>query len=310
LVNELLSTPVVLLIYKRPETTRKVLEVLSKVNPGKLFIIADGASKDSIDEINQVKRTRDLIEKIDWQCDLYKNYSEEHLGLRRRVVSGLNWVFDREENAIILEDDCVPDISFFQFCKELLNHYSDDERIMVISGDNYQKGRRRTPYSFYFSRYNHCWGWATWKRAWEYYDDEISLWPQIRDEGWLRDIFGKNNNVEKYWTRIFNSVYDNEIESWAYRWTYSCWMQSGLTILPNVNLVTNIGFGDQATHTRYKTSKADQPRFSIQFPLNYPPYIIRDVKADCFTEQDHYGISLTKAVKRLIARILHFVRFI
>lgn len=308
MVNEFLSTPVALLIYKRPETTRKVLEVLSKVNPCKLFIIADGASKDSIDEINQVKRTRDLIGKIDWECDLYKNYSEEHLGLRRRVVSGLNWVFDREDKAIILEDDCVPDISFFQFCEELLNHYNDDERIMVVSGDNYQKGRRRTPYSFYFSRYNHCWGWATWKRAWKFYDDEMSLWPQIREEGWLRDIFGKNNNVEKYWTRIFNSVYDNEIESWAYRWTYSCWLQSGLTILPNVNLVTNIGFGDQATHTNFSSKRSYQAKYKMEFPLVYPPFVIRDSKSDKFTERDNFGISLIKNIKRLVFNLLRMVR--
>ena len=307
--QSVITTPVVLIIYKRADTTRQVLKAISEVKPSTLFVISDGAHPDHADENEKVAEVRALIEQIAWDCDIATNYAEYNLGLRNRVVSGLDWVFEDVERAIILEDDCVPDQSFFYFCEELLEHYQEDERIMVISGDNYQKGRQRSPYSFYFSRYNHCWGWATWRRAWQHYNDTMELWPQIRDSGLLMGILDQKKSVVRYWTNIFDAVYAGRIDSWAYRWTYSCWLQSGLTVLPSVNLVSNIGFGEQATHTKYAGSKANQPRFSLNFPLVYPPFIVRDSRADSFTERDHFGISFKKWVKRRIANFLRLFGF-
>ena len=300
-----ISTPVVLIIYKRPDTTSKVLDAIAKVRPVKLFVIADGANRNNPTEIEKINQTRALLEQIEWKCEIRKNFANVNLGLRKRVVSGLNWVFDQVDQAIILEDDCVPDPSFFRFCDELLERYQDDQRIMTISGVNFQNGRKRTSYSYYFSRYNHCWGWATWRRSWVYYDDSMSLWPMIRDGEWLMDLLDGDRIAVNYWEKIFDKVNQAIFDSWAYRWTFINWVQGGLTILPNENLVSNIGFGSDATHTSHRSSKANMPVKAIDFPLSHPPFVIRDRKADQYTQKQHFGTGYVKTIKRTTA---HFLR--
>jgi hypothetical protein len=300
-----LKTPVILIVYRRPETTEQVLQVLYQVNPTRLFVVGDGPRTDRPGEAAQVAHTRALIEQIEWECEVLTDYAEVNLGLRRRVVNGLDWVFEQVDRAIILEDDCVPDVSFFSFCEELLERYQNDERIMVISGDNFQHGRRRTRYSYYYSRYNHCWGWATWRRAWFHYDDRMSLWPQVREGGWLSDVLDGDRRAVNYWTAILDDVYANRIDSWAYPWTLACWVQGGLTILPNVNLVSNIGFDEAATHTVRRSRSAYLRAQSLENILQHPPFIIRDAQADKYTQDNHFGTSLKKSIKRAFARVLH-----
>lgn len=281
----MLNKAVLVLIYKRPELTYQVISSMRKIRPRKLYVVADGPKNES--ERKLCDETRGLFDEIDWDCKVYKNYSDKNMGLRRRVSSGISWFFDNEESGIILEDDCVADPSFFRFCSELLDKYNNDERVMVISGDNYQMGRIRTKYSYYFSRYNHCWGWATWRRAWDHYDDKMKLWPEIKKGKWLNDIFDEKINV-LYWKEIFDLVYKERIDSWAYVWTYSCWLQSGLTILPNVNLVKNIGIGKNSTHTKFKDTEAGIGSSSLKFPLKHPPFVIRDAKADRITDRNRF----------------------
>jgi hypothetical protein len=280
------------------------LDSLSTLKPVNLWVIADGACKNRTAEIDLVAETRSLINGIDWDCDIHRNYSETNLGLRRRIVSGLNWVFKHVDQAIILEDDCVPEHSFYYFCAELLERYSDDQRIMAISGDNFQDGQIRTPYSYYFSRYPHCWGWATWGRAWRYYDDDMKIWPEILRYGWLNDILDRDRRALKYWQTIFQKVFDDEINSWAYRWTLACWVESGLTILPNTNLVSNIGFNSTATNTFQRKKNQKTSSNSLKFPLLHPPYVIRDNEADDYTQKYHFGTSFGKSSKRAIANCL------
>jgi hypothetical protein len=299
-----IETPVVLIIFKRPDTTRQVLDVIARVRPATLFVVGDGPHPDRREEAEQVAASRMLIEGFDWQCAVHTHYAETNLGLRRRVASGLDWVFKQVDRAIILEDDCVPDPTFFPFCQELLEYYLDDTRLMAVSGDNYQHGRMRISSSYYFSRYPHCWGWATWRRAWRYYDDSMSLWPQMRSEGWLMDLLDGDRRDAKYWTNIFNDVHAERIDSWAYRWTFACWVQGGLTILPNVNLVSNIGFDVGATNTIYHSSSAKLPRQALKFPLRHPVFMIRDSQADRFTQKNHFGTGWKKTVKRTVAKVL------
>lgn len=252
-----------------------------------LYVAADGPREGNEKDKLLCEATRKVISKVDWKCTVRKDFSDVNLGLRKRMSSAISWLLVHEEAGIILEDDCIVDLSFFRFCEEILKKYKNDERVMSISGDNFQYGRKRTKYSYYFSGYAHCWGWATWRRAWKHYDDKMKLWPEIKKGNWLNDISGGEISA-LYWKRIFDLVYKNNIDSWAYRWQYSCWLQSGLTILPTVNLVTNIGFGKFATHTIVNDKSAFLKSRSLKFPLRHPPFIIKDMKADSITERNRF----------------------
>jgi hypothetical protein len=301
-----LTTPIAFLIFNRPDTTARVFEAIRQAKPPKLLVVADGLRPDRADDIEKCKAARAIIDKVDWDCAVLTNYSDVNLGCKSRVSSGLNWVFDTVEEAIIIEDDCLPHPSFFRFCQELLDYYRDDKRIMAISGDNFQFGRKRTEYSYYFSRYNHIWGWASWRRAWQYYDLKMKLWQEISDGSWLESILGETQAV-KYWTKIFQTAYDNKVDSWDYGWIFACWIQNGLTILPNVNLVSNIGFGADATHTsRAIQSVVNNPVREMSFPLQHPPFITRHFEADRFTWENIYRpqISLLFKLKSKILKLL------
>jgi len=300
-----IQTPVVLFIFNRPESTKKVLDELRKNDLKILYIIADGPRENSNNDIEKCDQARLLCDQIDWDCEVIRNYSQENLGLRKRIISGINWVFEKNEMAIFLEDDCIPNQSFFRFCDELLVKYIDDRRIMAISGDNFQKQKNVLPYSYYFSRYFHCWGWATWKRAWNYYDDSMSLWPILKKERFIQFYFEGHRKSSRYWEKIFQSVYDGKIESWAYRWTYSCWANSGLTILPKTNLVRNFGFGKDGTNTWGGVMSI--PTQELEFPLQHPSYILRNYTADNYSQSTHYSTSFfrrgLRKVRRLTSRV-------
>ncbi|WP_204106191.1 MULTISPECIES: TylF/MycF/NovP-related O-methyltransferase [Spirulina sp. CCY15215] len=278
-----LQTPVVLIIFNRPDTTQRVFDAIRQARPPQLFIIADAARRDRTPEVEQCRDARNIVEGIDWDCQVFKNYSDTNLGCRHRISSGLNWVFENVEEAIILEDDCVPDPTFFRFCEELLEKYRRDDLIMAIAGNNFQFRQSRTEYSYYFSRYPHCWGWATWRRAWQHYDDTMQLWPRARDEKCLESVFETDRAVA-YWAKILQRNYEG-FNSWAYAWGFSCWIHDGLTILPDVNLVSNIGFGSEGTNTRKQDHKlAHLSTESLSFPLLHPQTIQRNREADRFTE--------------------------
>jgi hypothetical protein len=299
-----LRTSVAFLIFNRPDTTEKVFEAIRQAKPPKLLVVADGSRPDRPDDVEKCAAARAIIERVDWDCEVLKNYSDVNLGCKNRVSSGLDWVFNTVEEAIILEDDCLPHSTFFRFCDELLDYYRDDKRIMVISGVNFQFGRKRTEYSYYFSRYNHCWGWATWRRAWQYYDIDMKLWSIIRDGDWLKYIL-QDSKAVKYWTNFFQNVYNENINSWATRWTLACWIQNGLTILPNVNLVSNIGFGEGATNTTISKSRfANIPVEEMDFPLKHPPFLLRHVEADDFTQKNHFiNTSLLLRLRNKLKKI-------
>lgn len=296
-----MQTPVVLIIFNRREAAEKVLAKIREAQPPRLFVVADGPRQNRVSDLENCRAARAVIERVDWNCEVLANFAEKNLGCRRRISSGLDWVFAQTEEAIILEDDCVPHPDFFRFCEELLDRYRDDHRVMHIGGTNYQFGRRRFPYSYYFSRYNHCTGWATWRRAWNYFDVEMTLWPELRDRDLLNDILSDARAVAD-WQRAFQMVYEGRIDSWAYCWTLSCWAQSGLTVLPSVNLISNIGFNENGSHTRNRYSKfANMAVQELEFPLQHPPFILRDNEADRYTQRNNFRRSL---IARLGSRIL------
>lgn len=268
------ATPVAFFIFNRPDVTAKVFAKIAAARPRKLLLVADAPR--SAEETDGCRAARAVVEKIDWECEVLRNFSEVNLGCRRRVSSGLDWVFSQVEEAIILEDDCLPTPSFFDYCSNLLERYRDDERIMHISGDNFQRGQSRTDASYYFSHYPHIWGWASWRRAWQYYDVTMATWPANR--ALIRGLFA-NEEEANFWAEKFDRVYAGKIDTWAHQWTYTCLSQSGLTIAPNVNLVSNIGFGPGATHARRKKEYAELPTVDIG-ELRHPQFVVRHAEAD------------------------------
>lgn len=264
------------------------------------MVIADGPRSEQ--EREKCERTRQVIETVDWDCEVWRNYSETNLGCKRRISSGLDWVFENYEEAIILEDDCLPNHSFFRFCSDLLERYRHDERISCISGNNFQFGRQRGNYSYYFSCFTHIWGWATWRRAWKNYDVGIKLWPELKSTSWLFGILG-NKAYVNYWVDIFDKVYSGEIDTWDYQWLFTNWAQNGLTIIPQENLVSNIGFGKDATHPTSRENRSlNIPHGDIDFPLNHPPYVIREYEADIFTMRNSYLIDSTNVIFKILNR--------
>jgi hypothetical protein len=281
--------PVLVLAFNRPESTARVIAALRDVRPRTLCLAVDGPRAGRPDERERVLEVQRLADSVDWDCDVRTLFRPENLGCKLAVSQAIGWFFDQFEAGIVLEDDCVAHPSFFPYAAELLDRYRDDERVCMVSGDNFQFGRRRTSHSYYFSMHTHIWGWASWRRAWRLYDHRMTLWPELRDGGWLEDLLG-DRAAAAYWRRIFDATHAERNTSWAYRWTFAAWANNGLTILPNVNLVSNIGFGDAATHTlRRRNRLAALPVAEMAFPLDHPPFMIRDAQADRFTQRRVFG---------------------
>jgi hypothetical protein len=274
-----LTTPVALIFFKRPEVTQRVFKRIAEAKPRTLLLIADGPrTKEEAAACAEVKK---LVEQVDWDCQVLKNYSDINLGCRHRPATGIDWVFSQFNEAIILEDDCLPSLSFFYFCQNLLEHYRDDERIFMIGGNNFQGGIPRTEDSYYFSKYPGTWGWATWKRAWQYYDHTMETWPAFKAAGRMPWIF-ENPAEQRYYEPYFQQCYENKLDAWDYIWLYSYLCQNGLTVEPGINLVSNIGFGSIATHTFQADPRvANVPSGEI-WQIEHPRQVIRHLEADAY----------------------------
>ena len=260
-------TPIAFIFFNRMECTKKTFTRIKELKPRCLYLISDGPRNDN--EKKVVSSIREYIEsEIDWDCSVHKNFSDKNLGCKNRVISGITWVFDSEEKAIILEDDCIPNLSFFWFCDELLERYKDDSRVMTISG-NINVPDYVPDDSYLFARLLHVWGWATWKRAWDLYDVQMSGYDKKRrDKNWLRwlpDRFRESKLND------FDLVYSGKLDTWDYQWQYCIWQNKGLCIKPNVNTIVNVGFDDMATHTKTRLKLLDKLTYGeIEFPLKHP----------------------------------------
>lgn len=267
------KSPVIFLIFNRPDTTRRVFEEIRKVKPPVLLVAADGPRNESEREI--CERTRRIVDAgVDWKCEILKNYSDVNLGCKDRVSSGITWAFENVDRAIILEDDCLPHPTFFRFCDELLEKYKDDESIMHISGDNFQSKNNKfhCEDGYYFSNISHIWGWATWRRAWKHYDVNMISWPQVKENGLLLKTFEDEAEADR-WEDKFDQYYAKKINSWDGQWSYACLVNRGLCVMPKVNLISNIGFGKEATHTNMNITEnelANLPIYPMSFPLIHP----------------------------------------
>ncbi len=269
-----LRTPVAFFVFKRPDTTRRVFEAISRARPSKLLIVADGARSDKEGEVEACRQVREIVSRINWTCEVMRNFSETNLGCGERMISGITWVFTQVEEAIILEDDCLPDPSFFPFCQELLERHRCDDRIAYISGSNMVEKHTKISDSYYYSQIGGIWGWATWRKEWSRYDRHLSDWPELKKRQMLKEIFDDPKAV-RFWTRIFDGMHDGTgPNTWDYQWVYTGLTNCKLTVVPCVNLVANLGFGEGATHTIGADPRFMIPARTMAFPLRHPPSFV------------------------------------
>jgi hypothetical protein len=298
----MLETPVVIIAFNRPDKTQQLITALAKTAPPKVYTVIDGPRCES--DINKCNKVRKLLQNLPWNCQSQPIVSESNLGCRRRVISGLDIVFEQEDSAIILEDDCLPDPSFFPFCQTLLQYYLNDQRVMHIGGNNFQQGILRGDASYYFSRHTHCWGWATWKRAWQSIDRTMEHWQTFKDLDGMAD-WSTDELEKEFYMKELQKCYDGEIDSWAYIWGYSCLLNHAFGIVPQRNLVSNSGFGEDATHTTIDQWYSNLATDSIG-SIRHPEFIIRNREADQFYfdkviggEEMRYNKTFSAKLKRL-----------
>lgn len=312
-MNEMLNTPVLFLVFNRLDTTKLVFKEIAQAKPIRLYVASDGPRDSVLGEVDKVIAVREfIIKNIDWDCDVRTLFRKKNLGCKNAVSGAISWFFEQEEAGIILEDDCLPSQSFFVFCSELLNRYATDSRIMSISGNNFSHTKSRSKYSYYFGKYFHCWGWATWKRAWEYYDDTIEYVNEIFEapyEGYT--CFDKSE--KKYMKEIVKQLENNQIDTWDWRFHFSILKQNGLNIHPNDNLVMNIGAGEGATHSKKESCFHFVHTNEIKLPLVHPPFFIRSFTNDKLIKDAYYSYPLffNRIVKKMrrLSQIKHSCTF-
>ncbi len=283
------NTPILFLVFNRPNTTKLVFEKIQAIQPAKLYIAADGARADKEEEINKVNEVRAICNNIDWECEVHTLYRENNLGCGRAVSEAITWFFENVEEGIILEDDCLPDESFFEYCRFLLTEYRNDIRIAHIGGTNLQFGQKRGDGDYYYSIITHVWGWATWRRAWSKYQFDLSKSNEI-SESLYKNVFDNNLLITDYYKKIFTSMRNAEIDTWDYQWFYANILNNGLSICPNVNLIKNIGFGRDGTHTLEEAQwNKDNVTSSINI-LKKPLDVKINFEADLYTFKEIMGI--------------------
>lgn len=279
-----METPVLFIIFNRPDTTVRVWEAIRAARPKRLYVAGDGPRNPT--EAEFCRQTRAVIETIDWPCELQTFFREQNVGCKIGVSGAIDWFFSNEEEGIILEDDCLPHPSFFEYCETVLARYRNDPRVMHVGGNNWQDGHKRGDASYYFSRYPHIWGWATWRRAWRLFDINMAAFPQIERENYLNELF-PTLKIRNYWQKKFRQCYEGTMKTaWSYQWLFATLLQNGLSITPNVNLVSNVGFGTPGAANTGALSRrhpmANVPTNSI-LPLTHPAFLIPHATADVYT---------------------------
>jgi len=294
--------------FNRPDLTRRSFGAIREFRPKRLFLICDGPREANVSDEFLCTQVRQILSSVDWPCDVSTDFAEKNMGCKARLVSGLNWVFSNVESAIIIEDDCVAGPSFFSFCKVLLDRYANEKAISVVTGNNFQQGIARGDYSYYFSRINTCWGWATWRRAWAVNDPNIEFWPSWKASDQWRMLF-RCDKQRLFWEAAFDKSYANEIDTWDFAWTASVWRNGGLTIAPNVNLVANVGFDRNATHTKQPNPLLSGLATGELERILHPSEIIVNEDADDFVFNTIFDPPRRSRLRRIALKIQNtFVR--
>ena len=301
-----LGTPVALIVFNRPRLTRALFEQVAKVRPRELFLIADGPRENRAGEAALCAEVLEIVSTVDWPCEVHKNFAEQNLGCKRRVISGLDWLFEQVEEAIILEDDILPDPSFFRFCEEMLERYRNEDRVSMVTGFNIGADEAKVRDSYYFSALTHIWGWATWRRAWLHYDERLTAWPEAKRSGALQRVFPERS-ARRYWTPILDGMHRGMgPNTWDYQWMFTNIVRGGLAVTPRQNLVANVGFGADATHV---TDISGVPKVKVgelQFPLSHPLEVVASQELDAIDQRlsEWHRPALPVRVARKLRRVL------
>jgi hypothetical protein len=302
-----LTTPVLLLIFSRPNTTQRVFDTIRQARPTRLYVAADGPRSGHPTDAERCAETRAVVQQVDWPCEVFTLFQENNLNCGLAPVTAMNWFFEHEQEGIILEDDCVPAPSFFLFCQELLARYRDDTRVMHIGGNNFGSEASQPPEpdapSYYFSTQRNSWGWATWRRAWQLYDYNLTDFQKVAASGELNDTF--TGPLEKRY-RLSKMAgvlaLPQPPDVWDYQWEYTIARCKGLYIVPAVNLVGNIGFGNDSTHTHDSGDVMGAvPARDLAFPLRHPAQVIQDRKRDNRRFNEFLLSRLSTIMRRLFA---------
>ncbi|MDR6193704.1 nucleotide-diphospho-sugar transferase [Siphonobacter sp. SORGH_AS_0500] len=283
-----LDVPVLFLMFNRPDLSVQVFAKIREVQPKALYVALDGPRGTHPLDAERVSQCLAILKGVDWPCEVKTLVRQKNLGCGLAVSSAISWFFEQEPMGIILEDDCVPDASFFSFCRELLYRYEHHTEVMHIGGVNFQNGKQRGEGSYYFTKICHVWGWASWRRAWKLYDADMTSFPKFKKSKAIDDLFIKKKD-RKYWLKNFEMVHSWKISSWAFPWTYSIWINNGLCILPNVNLVMNIGFDERATHTQSKDYMHNEIKAGQLLELEHPSFIIECAEATEYALRNQFS---------------------
>lgn len=296
------TTPILFIVFNRYDTAIKVFEKIKEIKPKKLYIAADGPRKHIKGEAEKCHKVRSIEKLVDWDCEVKTLLQSENLSCGPAVSKAISWFFNNEEKGIILEDDCLPNSSFFTFCEEMLHRYKNNETIMHIGGTNFQEGKKYGNPNYYFSSITHVWGWASWRRAWQKYEYVIKdVFEFIRNDS--LKYYHYNIETRCYWYKKMRDTYHGKINTWDYQWNYCLWKNKGLSIIPQVNLIDNIGFGEGATHTQFFSKWANMPT-QVLHTIEHPDKIELNAIADNYTFQNHHNQSLNHSiVKKIINSI-------
>lgn len=295
-----------MIAFNRPQHAAQVLNAVRQAKPARLYIAIDGPRAGRADDTARVADTKKLFDTIDWDCTVYRLIREENLGCKKAVSSAITWFFEHEPEGIILEDDCLPDPSFFSYCAWLLDRYRDDTSVMHINGVNFQDGHRRGPGSYYFSKVCHVWGWASWARAWKKYDIGMQGLEEFFEQKLEQSVITPKGSSE-YWLDAFSKTKKGLIDTWDYQWVFSVWKNNGVSIMPNTNLVSNIGFDEHATHTKsFNPTVSGKPLVGLEGGIRDVDLIVPNYEGDLYSFSQHfvYKTSFLYKVRRKLFSIV------
>ncbi len=295
-----LDVPVVLIVFNRPDKTRRVFAQIAHQRPRQLFVISDGPRDNRADDLELVHESRVITEQVDWPCEVTRLYSSVNLGCRARILSGLDYVFESVPKAIILEDDCLAHDDFFKFADELLSRFAKEPRVFSIGGHIWEYPDEFVDDGYFFSKYFSSWGWATWADRWRLVDSELRAWPSVRMTNFLRD-WAESPMENVYWEKVFELVFRHESpfdEAWDYAVQFTMWMHDLLAVRPSVNLVQNLGFDESATHTRMASvTISDRVARNLEWPINHPQVVTRNHEVDALVNEIRIGGAFRNHLK-------------
>jgi hypothetical protein len=279
-------TPILYIIYNRPDLVELTFGQIAKIKPKELFIAADGPKHEKVSDAENCILARNIVlSKINWDCNIHTLFREENLGCKYGPSKAIDWFFDNVEHGIILEDDILVNQGFFNYCETMLKTYKTDERIMMISGLNIS-GKSKTTEDYFFGYFGGVWGWATWKRCWQGFNVDFNYWNDILIKEHITLFFPREVRHERI--SLYDRIFGGDNTVWDTQWAFYRYINSGLCIIPSNNLIKNIGFDERATHTTTKSQPwSNLEIYDIPNNIQLNPYVLRNLKYDL----THLGLS-------------------